>query len=61
MAQKMTCPCTTPPQLGDQFVCESCGMSLTITKGCGCGDPACVCLACCGTAMTKVEAPTPAG
>lgn len=53
--QKMKCPVDECPEAGDVYVCGDCRMTVTITKGCSCDDAECVCLACCGKAMTKVN------
>jgi hypothetical protein len=47
------------PKTGDVFTCAQCGMSLKITDDCGCDDPSCVVLQCCGADMVK-ETPPPA-
>ncbi len=53
--EKMKCPCGECPKAGDVYVCEDCQMTITVTKGCTCVDAECVCFACCGIAMTKVN------
>ena len=53
--QKMKCPCDECPKAGDVYVCKDCLMTVTVTKECKCADAECVCLACCGKEMEKVN------
>lgn len=54
LADKACCPADVPCQ-GDKFVCDNCGMELVCSAACGCTDPECVCLGCCGQPMTLVN------
>ncbi len=38
----------------DTFVCGQCGMEITVSKSCDCGDT-CATFTCCGQAMQKKE------
>ncbi len=41
------------PVSGDKFVCQVCGMALTITVDCKCDDPESVRFQCCEQEMKK--------
>ena len=40
------------PEVGDEYTCQECGMTLEITADCGCVDVKCVSFMCCGKEMT---------
>ena len=45
---------TDTPKKGDVFQCEKCGMSLQVTKDCGCNGAEHVHFECCGQSMKQV-------